>query len=55
MTALPTLIRHTPGQKEPVLHFSHASPIDELIQLLQKSSAITIAASWRSVWKLIKT
>jgi replication fork clamp-binding protein CrfC len=21
MTALPTLIRHTPGQKEPVLHF----------------------------------
>lgn len=36
MTALPTLIRHTPGQKEPVLHFSHASPIDELIQLLQK-------------------
>ncbi|WP_256937511.1 dynamin family protein, partial [Enterobacter chuandaensis] len=36
MTALPTLIRHTRGQKEPVLHFSHVSPIDELIQLLQK-------------------
>ncbi|HDT4957286.1 TPA: clamp-binding protein CrfC [Enterobacter kobei] len=36
MTALPTLIRHTPGQKEPVLHFSHVSPIDDLIQLLQK-------------------
>ncbi|MCJ8704801.1 dynamin family protein, partial [Escherichia coli] len=28
MTALPTLIRHTPGQKEPVLHFSHVAPID---------------------------
>lgn len=26
MTALPTLIRHTPGQKEPVLHFTHAGP-----------------------------
>ena len=36
MTALPTLIRHTPGQKEPVLHFTHVSPIDDLIQLLQK-------------------
>jgi len=36
MTALPTLIRHTPGQKEPVLHFSHVSPIDELIQRLQQ-------------------
>lgn len=36
MTALPTLIRHTPGQKEPVLHFAHVSPIDELILLLQK-------------------
>ena len=36
MTALPTLIRHTPGQKEPVLHFSHVSPIDTLILQLQK-------------------
>ncbi len=36
MTALPTLIRHTPGQKEPVLHFSHVSPIDALILQLQK-------------------
>lgn len=36
MTALPTLIRHTPGQKEPVLHFAHAAPIDELILLLQQ-------------------
>ncbi|WP_412175914.1 clamp-binding protein CrfC [Escherichia coli] len=36
MTALPTLIRHTPGQKEPVLHFSHVAPIDCLIQQLQQ-------------------
>ncbi|XTZ38124.1 clamp-binding protein CrfC [Salmonella enterica] len=35
MTALPTLIRHTPGQKEPVLHFSHVGPIDALAQHLQ--------------------
>lgn len=37
MTALPTLIRHTPGQKEPVLHFSHSSPIDTLIRQLQRA------------------
>ena len=36
MTALPTLIRHAPGQKEPVLHFSHVAPIDRLIQQLQQ-------------------
>jgi replication fork clamp-binding protein CrfC len=35
MTALPTLIRHTPGQKEPVLHFAHVGPIDTLTQQLQ--------------------
>jgi replication fork clamp-binding protein CrfC len=35
MTALPTLIRHTPGQKEPILHFSHVGPIDALVQQLQ--------------------
>jgi len=35
MTALPTLIRHTPGQKEPVLHFSHVGPIDALTGQLQ--------------------
>lgn len=35
MTALPTLIRHTPGQKEPVLNFSHVAPIDTLIKQLQ--------------------
>lgn len=37
MTALPTLIRHTPGQKEPVLHFSHVAPIDALMKTLQES------------------
>ena len=36
MTALPTLIRHTPGQKEPILHFSHVGPIETLMQALQK-------------------
>lgn len=36
MTALPTLIRHTPGQKEPVLHFSHVAPIDALMNILQQ-------------------
>ena len=36
MTALPTLIRHTPGQKEPVLHFSHVGPIEKLMTALQK-------------------
>ncbi|WP_449556454.1 clamp-binding protein CrfC [Huaxiibacter chinensis] len=35
MTALPTLIRHTPGQKEPVLQFAHVSPIDTLMKQLQ--------------------
>lgn len=36
MTALPTLIRHTQGQKEPVLHFSHVAPIDDLMHTLQQ-------------------
>ncbi|MCS2156671.1 dynamin family protein [Scandinavium sp. H11S7] len=35
MTALPTLIRHTPGQKEPGLHFIHAKPIECLLHELQ--------------------
>ncbi|MGB7803841.1 dynamin family protein [Buttiauxella sp.] len=35
MTALPTLIRHTPGQREPVLHFPYVQPIDKLMQTLQ--------------------
>ncbi|MBV8041035.1 clamp-binding protein CrfC [Pluralibacter sp.] len=36
MTALPTLIRHAPGQKEPVLNFMHVEPIDRLMQALQR-------------------
>lgn len=39
MTALPTLIRHTPGQKEPVLHFAHVAPIDTLMHQLQRQLA----------------
>ena len=35
MTALPTLIRHTPGQREPVLHFPYVQPIEKLMQTLQ--------------------
>ncbi len=35
MTALPTLIRHTPGQREPVLHFPYVQPIDKLMTALQ--------------------
>ncbi len=36
MTALPTLIRHTPGQREPVLHFPHVMPIETLMGELQQ-------------------
>ena len=36
MTALPTLIRHTPGQREPVLHFPHVKPIETLMIALQQ-------------------
>ena len=35
MTALPTLIRHTPGQREPVLHFPYVQPIEKLMEILQ--------------------
>lgn len=35
MTALPTLIRHTPGQKEPGLKFMHVEPIERLMHELQ--------------------
>lgn len=35
MTALPTLIRHTPGQREPVLHFPYVQPIEQLMNTLQ--------------------
>ncbi|WP_226573410.1 dynamin family protein [Mangrovibacter yixingensis] len=34
MTALPTLIRHTPGQKEPRLYFPHVLPIEALMENL---------------------
>lgn len=34
MTAIPTLIRHTPGEKEPVLHFKNDKPINELLGTL---------------------
>lgn len=36
MTALPTLIRHTPGQHEPILHFPHVKPIEALMGELQR-------------------
>ncbi|HEY2453115.1 MAG TPA: clamp-binding protein CrfC [Scandinavium sp.] len=36
MTALPTLIRHTPGQKEPELNFIHVKPIERLMHELQE-------------------
>jgi replication fork clamp-binding protein CrfC len=47
MTALPTLIRHTPGQKEPVLHFSHVAPIDALMKVLQQRVREVIASVLR--------
>ncbi|WP_395489732.1 clamp-binding protein CrfC [Cedecea davisae] len=41
MTALPTLIRHTPGQREPVLHFPHVKPIESLMAELQEKLLTT--------------
>ncbi len=35
MTALPTLIRHTPGQIEPLLKFDNDEPIHRLMQTLR--------------------
>lgn len=35
MTAIPTLIRHVPGQKDPVLHLTHREPLDALCHQLQ--------------------
>lgn len=35
MTAIPTLIRHTPGQVEPVLAFSNSAPIETLMKKLR--------------------
>ncbi|PHI32246.1 dynamin family protein [Budvicia aquatica] len=37
MTALPTLIRHTKGQQEPVLHFTHIQPINHLMASLHQA------------------
>jgi len=34
MTAIPTLIRHTPGQTEPVLYFSNSAPVERLVAQL---------------------
>lgn len=36
MTAIPTLIRHVPGQKDPVLHLTHREPLDALCCQLQR-------------------
>lgn len=36
MTALPTLIRHTPGQTEPVLKFDNNGPLQILMENLRK-------------------
>lgn len=35
MTALPTLIRHTPGQAEPVLKFENRAPVQQLLEELR--------------------
>ncbi|MBK7300130.1 MAG: dynamin family protein [Moraxellaceae bacterium] len=37
MTALPTLIRHTPGQIQPLLKFNNDKPILDLMEKLRKS------------------
>jgi GTPase SAR1 family protein len=37
MTALPTLIRHTPGQFEPVLKFANSEPINDLMRELGRT------------------
>lgn len=37
MTALPTLIRHTPGQLEPILKFENSEPINDLMLTLGKA------------------
>ena len=36
MTAIPTLIRHVPGQKDPVLRLTHRGPLDALCRQLQR-------------------
>lgn len=37
MTALPTLIEHTPGQLEPILEFGNNAPIEKLIHQLNQA------------------
>ncbi|QOT76577.1 dynamin family protein [Cupriavidus basilensis] len=37
MTALPTLIRHTPGQAEPVLKFENRAPVQQLLEELREA------------------
>lgn len=39
MTALPTLIRHTPGQTVPVLRLDHTEPINALMRTLADAAA----------------
>lgn len=39
MTALPTLIRHTPGQTEPLLKFDNNAPLQRLMEELRKRIA----------------
>jgi len=38
MTAIPTLIRHTPGQIEPILRFSNSVPVERLVEQLRVAS-----------------
>lgn len=37
MTAIPTLIEHTPGQTEPVLEFKNKAPIERLVKELRET------------------
>lgn len=41
MTAIPTLIRHTPGQVEPVLEFRNNAPIERLIGQLRAAADLS--------------
>ena len=38
MTAIPTLIRHTPGQVEPVLLFANSAPAERLVEQLRTAA-----------------
>lgn len=39
MTALPTRIRHTPGQEEPLLHMENNGPLNDLLNTLNQALA----------------